>query len=236
MSRDITKRPGGITTATAQPTKPLSRVQAFLAREKAAGEVAPKLIFALDATGSRQPTWDQACELQASMFTAAGNHIRARLVYYRGNEFQAPGEWFNSVTLATKMRGITCRAGMTQIAAVLRHALDAVEPKLKGVVFIGDAMEGDEADELYELAGMLGTKKIPVFMFQEGDSESVGRIFAEIARLSGGAHCRFDAGSADQLKELLWAIGSYAASTASGNAAKALADAKTALLKIGPPR
>jgi len=35
--------------------------------------------------------------------------------------------------------------------------------------------------------------------------------FREIARLSRGAHCRFDAGSAAQLKELLAAVAVYAA-------------------------
>jgi hypothetical protein len=28
-----------------------------------------RLIFAMDATASREPTWDQACRIQARMFT-----------------------------------------------------------------------------------------------------------------------------------------------------------------------
>ncbi|MEM7291336.1 MAG: VWA domain-containing protein, partial [Pseudomonadota bacterium] len=31
-----------------------------------------RLLFALDATMSRQPTWDRASNIQASMFTSAG--------------------------------------------------------------------------------------------------------------------------------------------------------------------
>ena len=53
-----------------------------------------RLIFALDATMSRQPTWDMACALQADMFreTAALGSLDIRLVYYRGfNECRATG-------------------------------------------------------------------------------------------------------------------------------------------------
>ena len=45
-----------------------------------------RLIFALDATVSRQPTWDQACHIQAEMFqeTEALGGLDVQLVYYRG--------------------------------------------------------------------------------------------------------------------------------------------------------
>src|SRR5262249_23134241 len=45
-----------------------------------------RLIFALDATMSRQPTWDQACQLQAEMFREAADvgGLDLQLVYYRG--------------------------------------------------------------------------------------------------------------------------------------------------------
>ena len=42
-----------------------------------------RLIFALDATMSRQPTWDRACQLQAGMFAEVGG-LEVQLVYYRG--------------------------------------------------------------------------------------------------------------------------------------------------------
>src|SRR5262245_16642685 len=45
-----------------------------------------RLIFALDATMSRQPTWDTACRLQADMFREAASigGLAVQLVYYRG--------------------------------------------------------------------------------------------------------------------------------------------------------
>ncbi len=56
-----------------------------------------------------------------------------------------------------------------------------------------------------------GLLKVPVFMFQEGHDAVAEQAFREIARLTGGAWCRFDPGAAAQLRELLRAIAAYAA-------------------------
>jgi hypothetical protein len=50
-----------------------------------------------------------------------------------------------------------------------------------------------------------------VFLFQEGDDPHAAEVFSNIAKLTGGAHCQFDQGSAKQLAELLGAIATYAA-------------------------
>ena len=48
-------------------------------------------------------------------------------------------------------------------------------------------------------------------MFLEGKDAVAERAFKEIARLTRGAFCRFDEGSAQQLRELLSAVAVYAA-------------------------
>jgi hypothetical protein len=66
-----------------------------------------RLVFALDATMSRQPTWDMACALQADMFreAAALGSLDIRLVYYRGfNECRATG-WISDSTQLAKLMG-----------------------------------------------------------------------------------------------------------------------------------
>jgi hypothetical protein len=78
------------------------------------------------------------------------------------------------------------------------------------MVFVGDAME-EPIDNLCARAGELGLLKVPAFMFQEGDDSTAEQAFREIARLTGGAWCRFDPGAAAQLKELLRAAAAYAA-------------------------
>src|SRR5262249_18053558 len=60
------------------------------------------------------------------------------------------------------------------------------------LVFVGDAMEEVPAD-LYSASRDLG---FPVFLFQENDHPEATRTFREIARLTKGAHCRFDLGAA----------------------------------------
>jgi hypothetical protein len=78
------------------------------------------------------------------------------------------------------------------------------------MVFVGDAME-ETLDALCAKAGELGLLKVPVFMFQEGSDPVAEQAFREIARLSGGAWCRFDPGAAAQLRALLRAAAAYAA-------------------------
>jgi hypothetical protein len=48
-------------------------------------------------------------------------------------------------------------------------------------------------------------------MFQEGHDDVAEHAFREIARLTGGAWCRFDPGAAAQLRDLLRAAAAYAA-------------------------
>lgn len=173
-----------------------------------------RLIFAMDATMSRQPSWDLALELQADMFKAVktAGGLDVQLVYFRGyNECQA-SKWVGDPdALARLMRQVSCAGGFTQIGKVLSHARrESAAAKVNALVYVGDAMEED-VDRLAGLAGELGMIGTPVFVFQEGRDAKVERAFREIARLSRGAYAPFDAGSARQLRELLTAVAVYAA-------------------------
>jgi hypothetical protein len=196
-----------------------AEVEAFLSRVKAMRSVKPasgrgRLIFALDATASREPTWDHACRLQGEMFeaTAALGGLDVQLVFYRGFDECKASRWLAAAAdLHRAMRSVSCIGGSTQIARVLTHALkEARANKINALVFVGDAME-EKVDELSRLAGELGLLGAPVFVFHEGGDEVAGRAFRHIAKLSGGAYCPFDAGSAKQLRELLGAVAAFAA-------------------------
>ena len=173
-----------------------------------------RLMFALDATMSRQPTWDLACQLQADMFREAGviGGLDVRLVYFRGHGECRASPWIaDAAQLARLMSRISVEGGHTQIRKVLAEARrEAVAGGVRALVFVGDAME-ESADELCAKAGELGLLKVPVFMFQEGSDTLTEQTFREIARLSGGAYCRFDPGAAAQLRDLLRAAAVYAA-------------------------
>lgn len=183
-----------------------------------------RLIFALDATGSREPTWDMATHLQAQMFEEAARigGLDVQLVYYRGADEVRQSTWLSDPhVLVSRMGTIRCMAGTTKITRVLRHIrAENAREKIGAAIFIGDAVE-EHPVELYDAASDLG---VPMFMFQEGNGDvvylnqrgepverqSVERVFREIARLSGGAYGKFDAGAAKQLAELLRAVAAFA--------------------------
>lgn len=191
----------------------LSRLAGAPAPQRRAGERG-RLIFAMDATASREPTWDTAIQIQAEMFseTAALGGLEVQLAWYRGfGEFRA-SEWVgDSQALVARMTGVRCLAGKTQIGRVLKNAIvEAKRGRVGALVFVGDAME-ENLDALGDLAGRLGLLGVRAFIFHEGRDAAAGRAFQHIAKLTGGACCRFDASSAKQLRDLLAAVAVYAA-------------------------
>jgi hypothetical protein len=173
-----------------------------------------RLIFAMDATMSRQPTWDMALGLQAGMFSAvkAVGGLDVQLVYFRGFGECRSSKWVaDPEALARLMTQVSCRGGQTQIGRVLSHARNETDSnKVNALIYVGDCME-ENIDELSAIAGELGLLGMPVFLFQEGADLAAQTAFRELARLTGGAYCRFDSGSAAQLRELLSAVAVYAA-------------------------
>lgn len=189
-------------------------IAAFL---KAAGLAAlsqsGRLIFALDATMSRQPTWDSAVTIQASMFDAVGKAggLSVQLIFFRGIDECRTSKWvINAAALRDLMLGIQCLSGQTQIAKVLDHACrETVKAKVSALVFIGDALE-ENIHLLCQKAGELGLKGVRCFFFQEGDDVTAEKGFQEMARLTGGAYFRLGPDSARELAELLAAVAVYA--------------------------
>jgi hypothetical protein len=207
------------------PAQPSPRVAALLDKMRRSNR--GRLIFALDATASREPTWDLAAQLQTQMFEEAAKigDLEIRLAWYRGaNEFAYTAWTTDAGEIASRMAGIRCDAGSTKIARVLRHIRTENErEKVSAAIFVGDAVE-ESPDELYLAAAGLG---VPVFWFHEGDGlvmlldhhgwpigdgapQTVEQVFRELARLTGGAYGKFNAGAAKQLAELLRAVAAFA--------------------------
>ncbi len=194
-------------------------VSAFLDRIARTPTVKPaggkgRLIFAMDATASREPTWDRACHIQAEMFTEteALGGLEVQLVFYRGFGECKSSPWVDSPPeLVKRMVAVRCLGGQTQLGRVLKHALkETKKKKVNALVFVGDCLEED-VDKVCHTAGKLGLLGVPAFMFQEGYEPGATRAFKQIAKLTNGAHCRFDSSSARQLRELLSAVAVYAA-------------------------
>jgi hypothetical protein len=194
-----------------------AEVDAFLSRVNAVAPVTSegrgRLIFAMDATMSRQPTWDLALGLQVDMFHVVKQvgGLDVQLVYFRGFGETRASKWVSDPeALARLMTRVSCQGGYTQIRKVLTHARrESEHSKVSAVVYVGDCVEED-IDELSQRAGKLGLLGVPMFLFQEGRDTKAELAFKEIARLTQGAYTHFDAGSARQLRDLLAAAAVYA--------------------------
>lgn len=173
-----------------------------------------RLVFALDATMSRQPTWDLACALQGEMFAAAraAGGLEVQLVWFRGaDEAKASGWKRDADALARAMTGIECRGGLTQIGRVLGHVeREAARRPVAALAYVGDAVE-ENVDALAAKAGQLALRGVRAFMFLEGRDPAAETAMREIARITGGVLLPFDRRAAAELKALLGAVAAYAA-------------------------
>ena len=188
-------------------------VSAFLSKAKAIQSVQSrqtKLIFALDATASREPTWATAKKLHRDLFNASldNTNLAIQLCYYRGlHEFQHSPWLTNAAELLAHMDDVVCLGGPTQLERLLHHYLaqrGGLAP-VKALVFVGDAVE-ENNDTLAALAGECGLYKLPLFIFQEGQDPLAKSAFTMLARRSGGAYASFDHNSAGRLRDLLGAV------------------------------
>jgi hypothetical protein len=203
---------------TPEQSSARGEIDAFLAKAKTLGPRTDgkrgRLAFGLDATMSRQPTWDLACKLQAEMFEEAGaiGGLDVQLIYFRGLRECRASKWnSNPARLGEVMAQIACQGGHTQIGRVLEHVrAESKIAKIDALVYVGDAME-EAVDDLCATAGELGLLGIPALMFQEGRDPVAENAYREIARLTKGAWCPFEAGAASQLRELLRAAAAFAA-------------------------
>jgi len=204
--------------APAPASSSSAEVSDFIAKMKAlapaGGTGRGRLLFAMDATMSRAPTWDMALALQSEMFRAVKEvgTLEVQLMYFRGAGEARASRWVSDAdALAGLMRQVACHGGFTQIGKVLAQARrESEKARIAALVYVGDAVE-EPIDDLAGRAGELALLGVPAFLFQEGDDANATRAFREIARLTKGAHCRFGPGSAAELRELLTAVAVYAA-------------------------
>ena len=179
-----------------------------------AGGAGGRLLFAMDATASREQSWDMAARIQSEMFeaTRAIGGLSVQLAFFRGfGEFKVSGWQSDPKAIHRLMNGVFCLAGQTQVEKVLKHARnEATRSAIRAVVYVGDCFE-ENIDQVGQVAGELGLLGVPVFMFHEGHDPDGERAFRHIAKLSGGAYAHFDAASAEMLKKLLSAVAVFAA-------------------------
>ena len=212
---DLSKHHGA---APAETRSPRRDIEAFVADARRTAPrpagIRGRLVFALDATMSRQPTWDAACDLQAGLFRAAerAGGLSVQLAYFRGQSEARASRWVDEPeALRRMMVKIACHGGLTQIGRILDHVLaETAKHPVAALAYVGDAME-ENVDLLCDKAGKLAVRGTRTFMFLEGRDPAAERAYRELARLTRGAMLPFNRSAADELSELLGAVATYAA-------------------------
>jgi|SRR5262249_49910406 len=197
------------------PTSHAKQVEQFLKKQRPQGRIA----FVIDATGSRERTWETASQLQAEMLSEAVKLGKGKLelavIYFRGMDEVSASNWTSDARELQHFMGrIRCEGGYTKYQrAFQRVRQEHQKQPINAVVAIGDMLE-EEPPTLYDAVVGLG---VPLFAFQEGndfqqhDVLRLREAFQELVRLTKGAYHAFDAGSIAQLRELLQAVAHFAA-------------------------
>ena len=197
-------------------------IAAFAAKAKKVNELSAsrgRMIFALDATGSRQPTWNLAKSMQRDMLAEAAKigTLDVALSYFRNSRHDHDMRFSDFTSdpnsLIELMNGIDCEFGPTQIIGMISHALflHSQEP-INAMVYIGDNQEEDDFS-FYDMCRRVASSGMKLFIFHELNSETARRdaeIFRKGAELAGGAYMEFSEGSAKELRELLLAVAAFA--------------------------
>jgi hypothetical protein len=188
------------------PASHAKQVAAFLEKVRT---VRGRIAFIIDATASREPTWDAASQLQAEMFGEAAKLGGLEMqIYFRGtNEVGASNWTSDGRELQHFMGRIRCEGGYTKYArAFARVRQEHQRQAINAVIVIGDQLEELPASLYDDVAGL----GVPFFCFQEGQDPNLRAALQEVARLTKGAFCTFDTGSVAQLRELLRAVATFA--------------------------
>jgi hypothetical protein len=190
-----------------------------------------RLIFAVDATASREHSWDTAAQIQAEMFLAAPG-LQLQLVYFRGHEECKNSNWVtNGAILAKAMGQIRCAAGTTKIEKVFNHAIaETKKQPIQGLIYIGDAFE-EELKTLVALAGLLGELKVPMFVFFEGNDEAAFKKFKQLTLATNGILTAFNRESIEALRKMLMTTAQFAVGSVKLEDLKRLASEQLLQLK-----
>lgn len=176
----------------------------------------PRLLFAMDATASRQASWNVAKEITGAMFEALPGELDVALAYHSGGRLQEMTQFSSQAkAFLDKVQSVRCSAGGTALNQILDAAVCA--QGLKALIYVGDCFE-ENPTLAVEIAQQLKLKGVRCFIFHDNSSQAQGydtqsaqRVFDEIARITGGAVLPFDETSPDLVRELLAAIAIYAA-------------------------
>jgi len=196
----------GKAVVAATPAAPPTREE-LLAAALAGGR--PRMVFAIDATASREDAWSTAQDVTDALFAAVPGALDIALAVHGGGELHTFGGFSaDAAAIRQAAAAVTCRAGGTRLIEIMERVRD--EARVKVLLYIGDAFEEFEEDAVAAAQDLAraGTRCI---ILQDGDDEHAGSVFGSIAEITGGALLPFDGTAPGRLRDLLRAVATLAA-------------------------
>ena len=171
-----------------------------------AAEPRAKLVFAFDATASREMAWGTSTALTDALLAALPGQLDVALAVHGGSKVHTfTGFESDAGKLRDRAAGVRCKAGHTRFLPILLRVLETEGVGI--VVYVGDVLE-ESHRQARKIAAALGARNIRLIILHDTGSRDVGgeEIFAEMARLTEGAVLPFDASALPRLRELLAAV------------------------------
>jgi len=171
----------------------------------------PRLVFAVDATASREPAWIAARQTTDALVKALPGALDVALAVHGGGRVHTfTGFTNNAATLRDRAAGVTCQAGFTRLLPILSASLK--QKSVRVVVYIGDVFE-EGIDQGRRLADAMGARGMKLIVLHDTAARSARRdaeIFWDLAKRTGGCVLPFDANAPGKLREMLSAVAVYA--------------------------
>ena len=208
LARVLTKVTTAITSAAA------SLPAAFSHAEPPADTGAtsrPRLVFAVDATASREPAWAAAREVTDALVKALPGELDVALAVHGGSRVHTFTAFTSDArTLRDLAAGVDCHAGMTRLLPILAASLK--RQAVRVVIYIGDVFE-ESVPQGRQLADQMGAQGIKLIVLHDTADRSARRdaeVFWDLAKRTGGCVLPFDASASGRLRDILSAVAVYA--------------------------
>src|SRR5271165_2696119 len=215
-------RPGGVLarlrTAATAVTAAASTAAALLSAQErveppteTAAPSRPRLVFAVDATASREPAWAAARRVTDALVKALPGELDVALAVHGGSRVHTFTAFTNDArTLRDRAAGVSCQAGMTRLLPILATTLK--QQSVRVVIYIGDVFEESlpHGRDLADSLGARGTKLIVLHDTSDNGARRDAEIFWDLAKRTGGCVLPFNANTPDRLRDILSAVAVYA--------------------------
>jgi hypothetical protein len=172
----------------------------------------PRLVFAIDATASRQPAWEAARTTTDALFQALPGQLDVALAVHGGSRVKLFTEFVSEpAALRDQASSVRCEAGMTRLVEIMERCRDASDVKV--LVYIGDVFEEglEEAEQAATALRLRGTRVIVLHdRAQALQLDASAEAFQRIAQFTQGAVLPFDPSAVTALRALLEAVATLA--------------------------